>query len=125
MFRKFRILILLLILATVALGTWRANSRLTAWEHTIHVAVSPIAGDDSPATSRFVGELGGDDFAEIAQWLQEQSNRHGRTVLQPVAIRVAPPVAAGRRQAAAGTPAGKPARRRHVEPADALVGIAA
>ena len=94
MFRKFRILILLLILATVGLGAWRANSRLAAWEHTIHVAVYPIAGDDSPATSRFVGKLGSDDFAEIAQWLQEQSDRHGRTVLQSVAIRVAPPIAA-------------------------------
>ena len=94
MFRKLRILILLLILATVALGTWRANSRLTAWEHTIHIAIYPIAGDDSPQTARFVGELGNDDFAEISQWLQEQSDRYGRTVLQPIAIRVAPPVAA-------------------------------
>jgi hypothetical protein len=118
MFRKLRILILLLILATVGLGAWRANSRLTAWEHTIHVAIYPIAGDDSPQTAPFVAELGNDDFAEIAQWLQEQSDRYGRTVLQPIAIRVASPVAAG-------AAAGKPARRRHVEPADALVGIAA
>lgn len=94
MFRKFRILILLLILATLGLGAWRANSRLTAWEHTIHVAIYPIAGDDSPVTARFVGELGADDFADIAQWLQEQSNAYGRPVLQPVALRVAPPVAA-------------------------------
>ena len=94
MFRKLRILILLLILATVGLGAWRANSRLTAWEHTIHIAIYPIAGDDSPQTARFVGELGNDDFSEIAQWLQEQSDRYGRTVLQPIAIRVASPVAA-------------------------------
>lgn len=94
MFRKFRILILLLILATVGLGAWRANSRLTAWEHSIHVAIYPIAADDSPTTARFVGDLSNDDFAEIAEWLQEQSKRHGRTVLQPVAIRVAPVVEA-------------------------------
>ncbi len=94
MFRKFRILILLLILATVGLGAWRANSRLTAWEHTIHVAIYPIAADDSPATTRFVDELGNDNFADIAQWLQEQSASHGRTVLQPIAIHLAPPVAA-------------------------------
>lgn len=93
MFRKFRILILLLILATVALGAWRANTRLTAWEHSIHVAIYPIAADDSPATARFVGELKHDDFTEIAEWLQEQSNRHGRTVLQPIVIHVAPPLA--------------------------------
>ena len=103
MFRKFRILILLLILATVGLGAWRANSRLTAWEHSIHVAIYPIAADDSPTTARFVGELSNDDFAEIAEWLQEQSKRHGRTVLQPVAIRVAPVV-----EAKPPAPPGKP-----------------
>ncbi len=57
MFRKIRILILLLNLATVALGTWPANSRLTAWEHTVHVAIYPIAADDSPATARFVAAM--------------------------------------------------------------------
>lgn len=92
MFRKFRILILLLVLATVALGAWRANARLTAWEHTVHVAVYPIAADDSPNTAKFIGELNDESYAEIGQWLQEQTTRFGRTVLKPVAIRVAPPL---------------------------------
>ena len=94
MFRKFRILILLLILATVALGAWRANTRLTAWEHTIHVAIYPIAGDDSPATADFIRSLDDDSFADIAQWLQEQTAKHGLTILQPVMLRLAPPLAA-------------------------------
>lgn len=94
MFKKLRILILLIILATVGLGTWRANARLTAWEHTIHVAVYPIAADDSPATARFLGALNPEDFADIGQWLQGQSEHYGRTVLQPIAVRVAPVVAA-------------------------------
>lgn len=92
MFRKFRILILLLALATVGLGAWRANSRLTAWEHTIHVAIYPIAADDSPATARFIRELDNESFAEIAQWLQDETRRYGRSVLQPVGIRLAPAV---------------------------------
>jgi hypothetical protein len=92
MFKKFRILILLLILTTVGLGSWRANSRLTAWEHTVHVAIYPIAADNSPATARFIGDLSTDSFADIGQWLQEQSQAYGRTVLQPVSIQLAPPV---------------------------------
>lgn len=92
MFRKFRILLLLIVLATVGLGAWRANSRLTAWEHTIHVAIYPVAADDSPATARFIAELSNDSFADIGEWLQGQSNKYGRSVLQPVAVRVAPPV---------------------------------
>lgn len=90
MFRKLRILILLLALATVGLGAWRANSRLTAWEHTIHVAIYPIAADDSPATARFIRELDAEAFADIGQWLQAESQRHGRSVLQPVVIRLGP-----------------------------------
>lgn len=92
MFKKIRILILLLALVTVGLGAWRANSRLTAWEHTVHVAIYPIAADDSPATARYISELNDDSFADIGQWLQEQSNAYGRAVLQPVAIHLAPPV---------------------------------
>jgi hypothetical protein len=93
MFRKFRIFILLLILATVGLGAWRANSRLTAWEHTVHVAIYPIAADDSPTTAQFIANLDNDYFSDIAQWTQAQSDKYGRSVLQPVAIRVAPPLA--------------------------------
>ncbi|MBI2278037.1 MAG: hypothetical protein HYU74_11845 [Dechloromonas sp.] len=92
MFRKFRILILLLILATVGLGTWRANSRLTAWEHTIHVALYPIAADDSPVTARFVASLNDSSFEGIGQWLQEQTKHYGHSVLQPVGVRVGPVV---------------------------------
>ena len=93
MFRKFRILILLLVLATVGLGAWRSNSRLTAWEHTIHVAIYPIAGDNSPATAAYVSGLNNESFTEIAQWLQQQTEKQGLAILQPVALRVSPPLA--------------------------------
>jgi len=92
MFRKFRILILLLILATVGLSAWRSNSRLTAWEHTIHVAIYPIAADDSPATASYVSSLSKDSFEDIAQWMQAQTDTLGLAVLQPVSLNVAPPV---------------------------------
>lgn len=90
MFRKLRILLLLLILITVGLGTWRAQSRLTAWEHSVHIAIYPIAADSSPATARYVAELSSESFADIGQWLQDESTRYGRSVLQPVMLRVAP-----------------------------------
>ena len=92
MFRKLRILILLLILATVALEAWRADGRVTAWEHTVHVGIFPMAGDDSPATARFIAELDGEQFDDIAEWMGEQTDRYGRSVLRPISLRVAPPV---------------------------------
>jgi len=93
MFRKFRILIQLLVLATVGLGAWRANSRLTAWEHTIHVAIYPIAGDRSPATASFISGLNNESFIDIAEWMQQQTEKQGLSILQPVALRVAAPLA--------------------------------
>lgn len=93
MLRKLRILVLLLTLATVGLGAWRANARLTAWEHTIHVAIYPIAADDSPAAAAYVRTLDNGSFDEISRWLQEQTARYGRTVLQPVSLNLAPPLA--------------------------------
>lgn len=93
MFRKFRILILLLVLATVGLGAWRSNARLTAWEHTIHVAIYPIAADNSPTTANYIKALNKDNFEEIAQWMQSQTDKAGLSVLQPIALNVAPPIA--------------------------------
>lgn len=93
MFRKFRIAILLIALLTVGLGTWRANARLTAWEHSVHVAIYPIAADDSPATRSYLNNLTPDDFSDIAQWVQDESERHGRSILQPIILNLAPTVA--------------------------------
>ena len=93
MFRKFRLLILIFVLATVAVGAWRANTRLTGWEHTVHVALYPVAADDSPATQRFMATLEPGAFAEIADWVQAQAAAHGRDVLQPVALNLAPALA--------------------------------
>jgi hypothetical protein len=92
MFRKLRILLLLLVLATVALSAWRTNTRLTSWEHSVHIVLYPVAADDSPATARYVAQLSTDDFADISEWLQEESRRYGKPVLQPAALRLAPPL---------------------------------
>lgn len=92
MFRKFRIAILIFILGTVGLGAWRANAKLTAWEHSVHVAIYPIAADDSPATRSYLNGLTAESFEDIAQWIQAESNRHGRSVLQPVVLQLASPL---------------------------------
>lgn len=92
MFRTFRILILLLILATVGLSAWRSNSRLTAWENTVHVALYPIAGDDAPSTQAYLAQLDNSQFAEIAEWIQAETQRYGKSLLQPIALQLAPPL---------------------------------
>ena len=90
MFRKIRILILLVIFATVGLTAWRSNNRLTAWENTVHVALYPIAGDDSPDTQAYLTQLEANHFSDIAEWMQEETQRYGKDLLQPIAIQLAP-----------------------------------
>lgn len=93
MFRKLRIAILLFILATVAVGSWKSSTRSTAWDSTLHVTVYPIAADPSDTSRRFVADLKPEDFAVIGDWLEEEVHRHGRPVLRPLAINLAPPLA--------------------------------
>jgi hypothetical protein len=93
MLRKFRTLLLLIVLATVGLTAWRTQARLTAWELSIHVALYPIAADDSPTTAHYIGQLDADSVAEIGQWIESESRRYGKSVLQPVVVRIAPPLA--------------------------------
>lgn len=94
MFKKIRIFILLLILATVALGSWRARQHLTEWEHTVNVAIYPISGDQSLVANRYVAGLTHDNFSGIESWVQEETRRYGKNLLKPVAIRLMPPLSA-------------------------------
>lgn len=93
MFRKFRLFVLLFILASVALASWRGAARLSAWHDTVEVAIYPVAGDASPVSAQYLAGLQRDAYDEIARWLQRETRRYGRDLLQPVNLRVAPPLA--------------------------------
>lgn len=90
MFRKFRIIILLFILATVGLESWRAQARTFNWERTVTVGIYPIAADNSPATQRFIAALNEEDFAQIGQWLGDQGKQYGASLAEPVSIWLGP-----------------------------------
>lgn len=92
MFRKLRIAILLFILATVTIGAWRSNARATDWQNSIHVTLYPIAADSSPLTRQAVAQARPGDFAPLGEWLEEEVQRHGRPLLQPLSINLAPPL---------------------------------
>ncbi len=92
MFRRLRIALLLFVLATVAVGSWRSSARASSWQHTLHATLYPIAADGSPLARHIVATLQPDDFAPIAEWMQNEVRRHGRPLLRPLAIQLAPPV---------------------------------
>ena len=95
--RGWRILILLVVLALVAGGTFFERLWVRGWSHPLVVAIYPIAMDE--ASAAFVGQLKADDFQEIGAFLARESPRWRRSPM-PAAhvelkapIRVVPPLA--------------------------------
>lgn len=92
MWKKLRIALLLLILLTVALNTWRAQQQVRDWTHTIQIAVFPINGDGSPATARRIASLDEEDFKDIEAFLGEQAHAYGVNNPRPVLVSLQPPL---------------------------------
>lgn len=86
MWRRLRIAVLQLVLASVAFSAWHAKANATAWKGTLRVAVYPLAADDSAATRRYLQRLGEDSFQPISDYLNSEAARHGVTTLRPVDI---------------------------------------
>lgn len=90
MFKRIRIAILLFVFATVALSSWRTESRLTQWRTTVHVAVYPMAGDDSSVSSTYLAKLEVGQFQAIEDFLAGEAHRHGLGLIKPVRLSLAP-----------------------------------
>jgi hypothetical protein len=89
MFKAIRIFILLLILAAVALGTWRAQTRSVEWKYALPVNVYLINGDDSEASAEYLKGLTLADFKPIETFMQEEAARYGHASRASVAVRLA------------------------------------
>lgn len=92
MFKRLRIALLLFILATVALGAWRDESRIKEWKNSVHVALYPMAGDTSETTRRYLASLDAAQFRVVEDYIGAEAARHGLDVLKPVSIELAPVV---------------------------------
>jgi hypothetical protein len=91
--RYIRIGILLFILASVAHSAWLAKGRTTEWKYSVRVAVYPIRGDDSVATSGYVDSLQQDTFQPIAEFFKQEARRHGVAIDAPIDMYLAPQLA--------------------------------
>lgn len=96
MWRRLRIVILLLILAFVALNTYFDRVYSTDWDIPLRVAVYPINADGSEATERFIRERT-DDYSALDRFFQDEAREYGVTLERPVRfitvqqLREAPP----------------------------------
>jgi len=88
MFKMIRIFVLLLILAALALGTWRTKTRSVEWKHTLPVNVHVINGDGSDATAEYMRGLTLADFKPLEKFMQEEATRYGRSSSASIEIRL-------------------------------------
>ena len=92
MWKKLRVAILLVILASVGLGTWRSQHAARDWHNTLHIAVFPINGDGSPATAARIATLDDNSFKDIETFLSEQAEDYGNKTAMPVRVTLQKPV---------------------------------
>ncbi|MHB1187755.1 zinc metalloprotease [Thiobacillus sp.] len=76
-FRRFRILILLGVLAAAIGLTWLEQNMVRAWWAPLEVAVVPINGDGSPEATETIRTLQTGDFEDINAFLERESARYG------------------------------------------------
>ena len=88
MFRALRIVVLLLVLISVALGAWRAKTRSVEWKSTLPVTIYPINGDGSPVAASYLRTLSAADFKPVERFMRDEAVRHGRASSASIEIRL-------------------------------------
>lgn len=92
MARAIRIILLLLVLATVAQQAWLERSRAVAWNDPLRVAIYPLNADGSATTARYIAALHKDSFEPIAEYFADESRRHGLNIHRVVRLALAPSI---------------------------------
>jgi hypothetical protein len=90
MWRIFRIVILLLILAVVGLSTVLTRLRTSSWEQPVRVAVFPINGDDRDATASYIAGLTQGKFEPVAEFMHSEAGRYGIGISEPITVTMGP-----------------------------------
>lgn len=87
MWRKFRIIVLLLILATVIQQSWLEKIDLH-WKHNFYVAVYPVNADRSAKVSDYLHTLTRDDFEPLAEYYAQQSQPYQLGLRRPIEVQL-------------------------------------
>jgi hypothetical protein len=88
MFKAIRVAILLLILMSVALGTWRARIDSVEWKYTLPVNIFLINGDGSAVSAEYLRGLTVADFKPIEKFMREEAARYGRASNASIEVRL-------------------------------------
>ena len=87
MWRNLRIIILLLILATVVQQTWLDKADL-AWKRNMYVAVYPVNADGSATVSAYLRTLKREDFEPISEYFAEEAGQYDLGMRRPIELQL-------------------------------------
>lgn len=102
MWRKIRIAILLIILATVTQESFLKNGA-PDWNKTLYVTIYPINADASDVSKESINKLDSTQFADIEDYFIEEASRFDLPLKRPFAIRLGAEVIALPPQPGIGT----------------------
>lgn len=88
MFKAIRVFILLFILASVAMGTWRAGTQSVELKHTLPVNIYLINGDGSAIVAEYLRTLTVNDFKPIETFMRDEATRYSRSDKASIEIRL-------------------------------------
>lgn len=90
--KRIRVLLLLLVLAFVAADQLYTRVRSTNWERTQWLVLYPVNADGSSASAEYIAGLKEEDFSSIEHFMNEEAERYGLPLQQPIAIKLGPVV---------------------------------
>lgn len=84
MWRKLRIIVLLLVLLFVGLNTYFDRVYSTDWDIPLRIAVFPLNADGSEASAEFITGLQEADFAPLENFFAAEAKTYGLALSRPV-----------------------------------------
>ncbi len=93
MWRRLRIIILLLILLVVALNTYFDRVYSTDWNIPLRIAAYPINADDRLATEQYIRQLPTNALQGIETFFEEEAKQHDLQMERPIQMTLLPPLA--------------------------------
>lgn len=90
MWRRIRILVLLLILLIVALNTYFDRVYSTDWNIPLRVTIYPINGDGSSQSQQYIAALKPDRFSTMENFFESEAHHYGLAMERPIRFTSAP-----------------------------------
>lgn len=87
MWKKIRIFILLMVLATVVQQSYQEHADL-AWKKNFYVAIYPINAYNSDKVSAYIKSLKQEDIEPVAEYFAEEAHRYGLALRRPFELRL-------------------------------------